>query len=295
MKSFTLIEADRYIAVDGKGVWFKEEDWPFPDIEHLWAIQWRDDGTPDGRGHIEYDSADRQNDPATRKNIERYIDAWQAEVDKREAERIALEEQEKKNAYSWSEAMRELEEQMEAMELRHAKALNETQTKDKIAYDRLQEQLREQEDRHASSLLEMMRDHDTQMETVHKEIERQHEELFYGQDLVEDQETSFESTNGLDNITMFDGNVDSSLFDEVISEDYFSDNVDDEDTVVQSTFEEKEPEKSEFSDVDLSILDSEFNLELLFDEDPEEQVVAEIENLIAEDESEVAQEEVKEE
>lgn len=295
MKSFTLIEADRYIAVDGKGVWFKEEDWPFPDIEHLWAIQWRDDGTPDGRGHIEYDSADRQNDPATRKNIERYIDAWQAEVDKREAERIALEEQEKKNAYSWSEAMRELEEQMEAMELRHAKALNETQTKDKIAYDRLQEQLREQEDRHASSLLEMMRDHDTQMETVHKEIERQHEELFYGQDLVEDQETSFESTNGLDNITMFDGNVDSSLFDEVISEDYFSDNGDDEDTVVQSTFEEREPEKSEFSDVDLSILDSEFNLELLFDEDPEEQVVAEIENLIAEDESEVAQEEVKEE
>ena len=295
MKSFTLIEADRYIAVDGKGVWFKEEDWPFPDIEHLWAIQWRDDGTPDGRGHIEYDSADRQNDPATRKNIERYIDVWQAEVDKREAERIALEEQEKKNAYSWSEAMRELEEQMEAMELRHAKALNETQTKDKIAYDRLQEQLREQEDRHASSLLEMMRDHDTQMETVHKEIERQHEELFYGQDLVEDQETSFESTNGLDNITMFDGNVDSSLFDEVISEDYFSDNGDDEDTVVQSTFEEREPEKSEFSDVDLSILDSEFNLELLFDEDPEEQVVAEIENLIAEDESEVAQEEVKEE
>lgn len=295
MKSFTLIEADRYIAVDGKGVWFKEEDWPFPDIEHLWAIQWRDDGTPDGRGHIEYDSADRQNDPATRKNIERYIDAWQTEVDKREAERIALEEQEKKNAYSWSEAMRELEEQMEAMELRHAKALNETQTKDKIAYDRLQEQLREQEDRHASSLLEMMRDHDTQMETVHKEIERQHEELFYGQDLVEDQETSFESTNGLDNITMFDGNVDSSLFDEVISEDYFSDNGDDEDTVVQSTFEEREPEKSEFSDVDLSILDSEFNLELLFDEDPEEQVVAEIENLIAEDESEVAQEEVKEE
>jgi len=133
------------------------------------------------------------------------------------------------------------------------------------------------------------------METVHKEIERQHEELFYGQDLVEDQETSFESTNGLDNITMFDGNVDSSLFDEVISEDYFSDNGDDEDTVVQSTFEEREPEKSEFSDVDLSILDSEFNLELLFDEDPEEQVVAEIENLIAEDESEVAQEEVKEE
>ena len=44
---------------------------------------------------------------------------------------------------------------------------------------------------------------------------------------------------------------------------------------------------SEFDDIDLSLLDSEFNLELLFEEDSTEQVVSEIEELIAEEESEV--------
>ena len=44
---------------------------------------------------------------------------------------------------------------------------------------------------------------------------------------------------------------------------------------------------SEFDDIDLSMLDSEFNLELLFEEDSTEQVVSEIEELIAEEESEV--------
>ena len=30
MKKFSLVEQDRYINVDGKGVWFTEESWPFP-------------------------------------------------------------------------------------------------------------------------------------------------------------------------------------------------------------------------------------------------------------------------
>ena len=46
MKQFTLIEQDRYIKVDGTGIFFTVENWPFTDIEHLWAIQWKDDGTP---------------------------------------------------------------------------------------------------------------------------------------------------------------------------------------------------------------------------------------------------------
>ena len=40
MKKFTLIEADKYINIDGLGIFFTEENWPFADIEHLWAIQW---------------------------------------------------------------------------------------------------------------------------------------------------------------------------------------------------------------------------------------------------------------
>ena len=56
MKKFTLIEADKYINIDGLGIFFTEENWPFADIEHLWAIQWKDDGTEDGVGEVEYDS-----------------------------------------------------------------------------------------------------------------------------------------------------------------------------------------------------------------------------------------------
>ena len=41
MKVFTLVEADRYIKVDDKGIFFTKENWPFTDIEHLWAIQWK--------------------------------------------------------------------------------------------------------------------------------------------------------------------------------------------------------------------------------------------------------------
>jgi len=44
---------------------------------------------------------------------------------------------------------------------------------------------------------------------------------------------------------------------------------------------------NEFEDIDLNVLDSEFSLELLFEEDSSEQVVSEIEKLISEDESEV--------
>jgi len=36
-------------------------------------------------------------------------------------------------------------------------------------------------------------------------------------------------------------------------------------------------------DIDLSILDNEFNLEMMFDDDADEQVVSEIEKLIEED------------
>jgi len=47
------------------------------------------------------------------------------------------------------------------------------------------------------------------------------------------------------------------------------------------------PTVSNFDDIDLGLLDNEFSLELLFEEDSTEQVVSEIEELIAEEESEV--------
>ena len=326
MKRFSLVEDDRYISIDGKGIWFSEEEWPFKEIEHLWAIQWKDDGSENGVGHIEYDSADRQNDPVTRDCLTRYVELWEDAVKKREEEEREAAEKEKQEQYSWGEAMRELEEQMEEMQKRHDKTLQENMDKDRALYDKLQNQVREQEDRHASSIMQMMQqaeqdrslyeeltkemhgqeirheealhemlaDHDKQMDSVHQEISRHHEELFYGQDMVEAQESTYANTVNYDNITLFDGNVDDSLFDEVIEDSHFDNEpvpLEEEKTIndiieeVKKEEEKSQELKSDFNEVDMSVLDSEFNLELLFDEDPDEQVVAEIEDLISEDDS----------
>jgi len=267
MKRFTLIEADRYIAIDGKGIWFTQENWPFADIEHLWAIQWHDNGTPEGSGEVEYDSSTAQNTPATRSLIARYVNHWNAENDKQEEERRRLEEEEKRNSLSWHEAMRELEDQMEEMQKRHEQSLDS-----------------------------MREDHDKQMEKVHQRVAEAHENLFYGNEQIRgnltESERAFEYENGYDNLTVFEENADPSLFDDIVDENHFkveeADTVDVDDVPLESLLgaesEESGKASNGFDDIDLNLLDSEFNLELLFEEDSSEQVVSEIEQLIAEDE-----------
>ena len=284
MKKFTLIEQDRYIAVDGQGIWFTEDKWPFIDIEHLWAIQWKDDGTEEGIGDVEYDSGSVQNTPATRSLIQRYVDHWQEEYDRQAEEKRFAEEKEKMDSLSWSEAMKELEEQLEDMEKRHQQTLHAARWEDEEVYKKLQEQMEDMQERHQLSIQAIVEDHEMQMETVHKNVAQQHEELFYGQDFVENnQESSQYESTGFDNITLFDGTVDESLFDDVVEESHFAESsLELEDEVIE---EENEESVFTVSEIDLDVLDSEFNLELLFEEDIDEQVVSEIESLIEEEET----------
>ena len=86
MKKFTLIEQDRYISIDGTGIFFEGDNWPFADIEHLWAIQWKDNGTNEGDGWIEYDSP-VPNTPCTRIEIEKYIQHFDAEYERQMQEK----------------------------------------------------------------------------------------------------------------------------------------------------------------------------------------------------------------
>ena len=276
MKKFTLIEADKYINIDGLGIFFTEENWPFADIEHLWAIQWKDNGTVDGVGEVEYDSGAAANTPATRAMIERYVDHFNQEKERQTQERLKREEEEKKQALSWQEAMAELEGQMEEMQKRHE-----------------------------SNLRGMTADHDSQMERVHQRVAEAHENLFYGEQRIKENlsesERSFEFEAGYENLTVFDGNVDPTLFDDAVDESMFeveeaevvppesieTKSLIDDDFEDVKTAEDTSPTVTDFDDVDMSMLDSEFNLELLFEEDSTEQVVSEIEELIAEEESEV--------
>ena len=276
MKKFTLIEADKYINIDGLGIFFTEENWPFADIEHLWAIQWKDDGTEDGVGEVEYDSGAVANTPATRAMIDRYVDHFNEEKERQTQEKLKREEEERKQSLSWQEAMSELENQMEEMQKRHD-----------------------------ANLREQTADHDSQMERVHKRVAEAHENLFYGEQRIQENlsesERSFEFEAGYENLTVFDGNVDPTLFDDAVDESMFeveeaevvppesieTKSLIDDDVEDVKTEEDTSPTVTDFDDVDMSMLDSEFNLELLFEEDSTEQVVSEIEELIAEEESEV--------
>jgi len=307
MKQFTLIEADKYIRIDGLGIFFTEENWPFADIEHLWAIQWKDNGTEDGVGEVEYDSP-VPNTPATRKMIERYVDHFNAEKERQEEEKRKQEEEDRKQALSWQEAMAELEGQMEEMQKRH------------------DDNLRSMNSDHDQQLQKMVANHDNQMvsmhslqekvahdasEEIHKthqRIAQAHEEFFYGEERIQtnvsESERNFQFEAGYENLTVFDGNVDPSLFDDAVDESLFE--VEEADIVSpdqvptavllpeeeeqEDNVEEEDddtPTVSNFDDIDLGLLDNEFSLELLFEEDSTEQVVSEIEELIAEEESEV--------
>ena len=264
MKKFTLIEQDRYIGIDDVGIFFDEDKWPFVDIEHLWAIQWRDNGTEDGDGWIEYDSP-IPNTFCVRSDLKQYIDHFDEEYERQMLIKREREEEESKKVLSWQDAMRELEEQMEEMQKRHEENIES-----------------------------MKGDHDYQIQKVHDRVAEAHENLFYSsntlQDNIEESKTAFQSERGYDNVTVFDGSVDPSLFDDAVDESFFNDNetgslLDTGDTQ-QLSAKLHEDTIKDFSDIDLSVLDSEFNLELLFEEDPTEQVVNEIEELIEEVENE---------
>ena len=95
---------------------------------------------------------------------------------------------------------------------------------------------------------------------------------------------------------MFDDAVDESMFEveeakvvspESIESRSLVEEIEEQDEINVENGEITRNTVSEFDDIDLSLLDSEFNLELLFEEDSTEQVVSEIEELIAEEESEV--------
>jgi hypothetical protein len=252
MKKFTLIEADRYISIDGTGIFFTEDKWPFADIEHLWAIQWKDDGTPEGTGEVEYDSP-VPNTPATRDMITRYVDHFEKEKAIQEEERKKVEEEQSNQSLAWSTVMQELESQMEEMQSRHEQAIKDIQT-----------------------------EADSQIDEIHRKVSESHEQLFYASDQLRDNvldsANAFEQEN---NPTLFSGNVDPSLFDDSVDPSLF-DSDGEEDATEDSDVEENNTEESDFtnivdfSNLDLSVLEEEFNLEMLFDDEPE-QIVPEIE------------------
>ena len=298
MKVFTLIEADRYIKVDDKGIFFAKENWPFNDIEHLWAIQWKD-----GNGWVEYDSA-IPHTPITEQEIQKYVDHFNVENQRQIEEQKAREEEEKKRVVSWEDAMKELELQMDTMQRNHEDEMKEIELKHDTEKQRLYTNAELHEKEHKRQMTFLMKDHELQVERIQQQVMKDHDEIFMNEDTMEsvakESPDMFDNTGNVGSpmVTLFDGEVDESLFDDAIDDQYF----DKADTIDESTTEDfvddqirKETNDvkynsrdgdSFFQNFDLSKLDDEFDLEMMFEEE-EVPVVDEIEKLIIEDDKPV--------
>ena len=298
MKVFTLIEADRYIKVDDKGIFFSKENWPFTDIEHLWAIQWKN-----GSGWVEYDSA-IPNTPITEEEIQKYVDHYNVENERQIAEQKAKEEEENKRVVSWEEAMKELELQMDNMQKNHDDEMKEIELKHDTEKERLYTNAELHEKEHKRQMTFLMKDHELQVERIQQQVMKDHDEIFMNQDEMEDiakdSQGMFDGLPKTDGpngklspmVTLFDGEVDESLFDDAIDDNYFDQavGVDESQEFVDEQIRKENTDvkynsrdgDSAFQNFDLSKLDDEFDLEMMFEEE-EVPVVDEIEKLIIQD------------
>ena len=307
MKQFTLIEADKYIRIDSTGIFFTEDNWPFPDIEHLWAIQWKDNGTEDGTGEVEYDSP-VPNTPATRAMIERYVDHFNEEKDRQEEEQRKAEEAARAESLSWQEAMAELEGQMEEMQKRHDNNLRSVASDHDSQMAKLEQQHFKQMDEMSGIERKIISQSQEDIHRTHERIAQAHEEFFYGEEKIQDNisesEKNFQFEAGYENLTVFDGNVDPSLFDDAVDDSFFeveeAEIVKPEDVLTDDVLDQIDGGvisdqigiDEQIGDIDMDVLDSEFSLELLFEEDSTEQVVNDIEKMISEDDSDTPDAEI---
>jgi hypothetical protein len=239
----TVIYDDHFISVDNKGMHF-HDNWPFEETD-IHAIQWCD-----GEGELEYRGRVLNKELTDQKEVQKYIDFHQEEYAKWSEEQERIAEEERRRLVTWDEAMKELELQMGTMQKNHE-----------------------------DMLYKIKSEHDLQIERV----QENHMNLFNAanalQGNIAENEVIYDNVTSYDNMTVFDGNVDPSLFDDSIDPSLFHDSID------PSLLDgEQEPKTAlqDFNNFNLELLEDEFNLEMLFEEEPDP-VVNEIEELINKD------------
>lgn len=242
-----VIYDDKFISVDGKGMFFAE-NWPFDETD-IHAIQWYDD-----HGELEYKSREPNKELKSMKDILKYVKFYQEEYDKWLEKQRLLEEQERQRVVTWEDAMKELELQIDTMQKNHSEMIDK-----------------------------MKEEHDMHIERVHDQIQQDHMSLFYATNQLEsniiqqNNNDIFESQD----MTIFDTNIDPSLFDDTVDP---SELIDESEEDIEEVQDDNTKVLEDFSNFDLSLLEDEFNLDLLFTEE-EGPVVNEIEELIKEEEN----------
>lgn len=289
----TVIYDDKFIKVDNKGM-FYTDNWPFKEKD-IHAIQWYDD-----HGELEYRTREPNKEITDQSEIQKYIDFFQVEYAKWEEEQNKIQEEERKRIITWEEAMKELELQIDTMQINHQQEIEKvfddhTQRLESVKkerdtiYDTVQknyeETLQKAYEENDQLIEKIYQQKEEEISLIYQKVDENHLNLFYAQDEIANNNISvnrgvpYENSTTYDDITIFDSNVDPSLFDDSVDPSTF-----DEDPL------EAAPEETieDFSNFDLSLLEDEFNLEMLFEEDPDP-IVNEIEELIAQEETKPAE------
>lgn len=240
----TVIYPDKFISIDGKGMYFVEK-WPFEETD-IHAIQWYGD-----RGELEYTTSIPNKEINKKSEVQKYVDLFTEEYQKWMKEQELLAEIEKEKLMTWEDAMKELELQLDVMQKNHEFEL---------------EQMLKEQDKHLEGVKE---DFELQVEQIYNKVQENQLNLYYAENAIEDDSKE----KSYDSMTIFDSNIDPSLFD---------DSVDPTEDTIEEDGEEIIDESSDiqdFKNFDLSLLEDEFNLEMLF-EDEDTPIVNEIEELI---------------
>jgi len=191
--------------------------------------------------------------------------------------------------------MAELELQMDTMQKNHDEYVVGLEKDHDMQMQRVWSTTEMHEKEHKQQMEFLMKDHELQIERIQKVQQEDHNTFFENQDAAEEiaQESQemFETVPADSQVTLFDGEVDESLFDDSIDDKYFENVVTSPEVTGEVEITEQPTAQGDdfFKNFDLSTLDDEFNLEMMFEDENEPQpVVKEIENLIAEDDTEDA-------
>jgi uncharacterized membrane protein YqiK len=243
----TVIYPDKFISVDGKGMYFAE-NWPFEETD-IHAIQWHGD-----KGELEYNTPIPNKELSDKSEIKKYVDLFTEGYQKWMKEQEILAEIEKEKLMTWEDAMKELELQLDVMQKNHEFEL---------------EQMLREQDKHLDGVKE---EFELQVEQIYNKVQENQLNLYYAENAIEDESKE----KSYDSMTIFDSNIDPSLFDDSVDPTEYDaeEETDEEESGIDET-----SNIQDFKNFDLSLLEDEFNLEMLF-EDEDSPIVNEIEELI---------------
>jgi hypothetical protein len=254
----TVIYDDYFISVDGKGMNFPN-NWPFEE-SHIHAIQWYDN-----YGQLELRTREPNIDLTDQSEVQKYIDFFNIEYSKWQAEQDRLAEEERDRVNSWDDAMKEFEMQMHIM-----------QENNKMMEENMRENNKLLEKNHTRLVDKIIQEHNVQLERV----ESNNRSLFNAAEVLQENigvDDEFYEPSNPNIFQNYDKIVDKNLFDDSIDPATF-------DSGEMEEVGENSNRMQELQNFDLSMLESEFNLEMLFDtnDSPTEDVVEETEEILEE-------------